>query len=108
MFPDETSPMAARFAQLAQESGTRPAMTFRGDARKPGGTLAYDFGKFWRRVERVTAHLQSSWGVQTGDRVAWLGFNHDLQLVTLVACAPLAAVLGMLPLTTTEPEGTRP
>ncbi len=92
MFPDETSPMAARFAQLAQESGTRPAMTFRGDARKPGGTLAYDFGKFWRRVERVTAHLQSSWGVQTGDRVAWLGFNHELQLVTLVACARLGAI----------------
>jgi fatty-acyl-CoA synthase len=36
--------------------------------------------------------LQSSWGVQPGDRVAWLGFNHELQLVTLVACARLSAV----------------
>ena len=88
----ETSPLAARFAQLAQDCGTQPAMTFRGDERKPDQTLEYDFAKFWRRIERVTAHLQSNWGVQPGDRVAWLGFNHELQLVTLVACARLGAV----------------
>ena len=92
MLGDETSPLAARFAQLAQDCGTQPAMTFRGDERQSGSTLAYDFAKFWRRVERVTAHLQSTWGVQPGDRVAWLGFNHELQLVTLVACARLGAV----------------
>jgi len=92
MFPDETSPIAARFAQLAQTHGTQRAMTFRGDERTPGHTLAYDFGKFWRRVERVTGHLQSTWGVQAGDRVAWLGLNHELQLVTLVACARLGAI----------------
>ena len=88
----ESSLIAARFAQLAQAHGTQAAMTFRGDERKPGSTFAYDFGKFWRRVERVTAHLQSTWGVQVGDRVAWLGFNHELQLVTLVACARLGAI----------------
>ncbi|MFY7941025.1 MAG: AMP-binding protein, partial [Burkholderiaceae bacterium] len=32
------------------------------------------------------------WGVQAGQRVAWLGFNHELQLVTLVACARLGAI----------------
>jgi fatty-acyl-CoA synthase len=88
----EISPLAARFAQLAHERGTQPALTFRGDERQPDQTLEYDFAKFWRRVARVTAHLQSSWGVQPGDRVAWLGFNHELQLVTLVACARLGAV----------------
>ncbi|WP_291936241.1 AMP-binding protein [Limnohabitans sp.] len=92
----ETSPLAARFAQLAQDCGTQPAMTFRGDERKAtqtgDSTFTYDFAKFWRRVARVTAHLQSTWGVQPGDRVAWLGFNHELQLVTLVACARLGAV----------------
>ena len=92
----ETSPLAARFAQLAKDCGTHPAMTFRGDERKAtqtgDSTFAYDFAKFWRRVARVTAHLQSTWGVQPGDRVAWLGFNHELQLVTLVACARLGAV----------------
>ena len=92
MWGAESSLIAARFAQLAHEHGAQPAMTFRGDERKPGSTFAYDFGKFWRRVERVTAHLQSSWGVQPGDRVAWLGLNHELQLVTLVACARLGAV----------------
>jgi len=92
MVAEETSLIAARFAQLAQEHGAQPAMTFRGDERRPDQTFEYDFAKFWRRVERVTAHLQSSWGVQTGDRVAWLGFNHELQLVSLVACARLGAV----------------
>jgi fatty-acyl-CoA synthase len=92
MGAEETSPLAARFAQLAHERGTQPAMTFRGDERQPDQTFEYDFAKFWRRVARVTAHLQSSWGVQPGDRVAWLGFNHELQLVTLVACARLGAV----------------
>jgi fatty-acyl-CoA synthase len=96
MLGDETSPLAARFAQLAQDCGTQPAMTFRGDERKAtqtgDSTFTCDFAKFWRRVARVTAHLQSTWGVQPGDRVAWLGFNHELQLVTLVACARLGAV----------------
>ena len=92
MGAEETSLIAARFAQLAQDCGTQPAMTFRGDERKPDQTFEYDFAKFWRRVERVTAHLQSSWGVQPGERVAWLGMNHELQLVTLVACARLGAV----------------
>ena len=92
MTHQESSLIAARFAQLAHAHGAQPAMTFRGDERKPAQTFAYDFGKFWRRVERVTAHLQSTWGVQSGDRVAWLGFNHELQLVTLVACARLGAI----------------
>ncbi|WP_090140205.1 class I adenylate-forming enzyme family protein [Limnohabitans sp. DM1] len=96
MLGDETSPLAARFEQLAQDCGTQPAMTFRGDERKANqtgdSTFTYDFAKFWRRVARVTAHLQSTWGVQPGDRVAWLGFNHEMQLVTLVACARLGAV----------------
>ena len=92
MWGAESSLIAARFAQLAHEHSAQAAITFRGDERKSGNTFACDFGKFWRRVERVTAHLQSSWGVQTGDRVAWLGFNHELQLVTLVACARLGAI----------------
>ena len=87
MWDAESSLIAARFAQLAHERGAQPAMTFRGDERQLDSTFAYDFGKFWRRVERVTAHLQAHWGIQSGDRVAWLGFNHELQLVTLVACA---------------------
>jgi len=96
MWDAETSLIAARFAQLAHERGAQPAMTFRGDERSSAAhsndRFAYDFAKFWRRIERVTAHLQATWGVQAGDRIAWLGFNHELQLVTLVACARLGAV----------------
>jgi fatty-acyl-CoA synthase len=100
----ETSPIAERFAQLAHDCGAQPAMTFRGDERRPDQTFEYDFAKFWRRVERVTAHLQSTWGVQPGDRVAWLGFNHELQLVTLVACARLGAVFVPLNFRLAVPE----
>ena len=88
----ESSPIAARLAEWAQACPAHPAITFRGDTRKPNGTLAYDFAKLWRRVERVTAHLQAHWGVQPGKRVAWLGLNHELQLITLVACARLGAI----------------
>lgn len=92
MAAPESSPLAARFAKLAQTQGAQAAITFRADPPKADGTQAYDFAKFWRRVARVTAHLQATWQVQSGDRVAWLGLNHELQLVTLVACARLGAV----------------
>ncbi|MCE2780717.1 class I adenylate-forming enzyme family protein [Limnohabitans sp.] len=104
MLGSESSPLAERFAQLAQACGDRPAITFRGDGRHIASTFACDFGMFWRRVERVTAHLQSSWAVQGGDRVAWLGLNHDLQLVTLVACARLGAVFVPLNFRLAVPE----
>lgn len=100
----ESSLLAARFAQLALTHGEQPAMTFRGDERQPSSTFAYDFGKFWRRVERVSAHLQANWGIAPGDRVAWLGFNHELQLVTLVACARLGAVFVPLNFRLAVPE----
>lgn len=100
----ESSPLAARFAQLARTHGAQPAMTFRGDARQPNATLAYDFAKFWRRVERVTAHLQAGWGVKHGQRVAWLGLNHELQLVALVACARLGAIFMPLNFRLAVPE----
>ena len=92
MWDAEPSLIAARFAQLAHERGAQPAMRFRGDEHRAGQSFDYDFAKFWRRVERATAHLQAHWGVQPGSRVAWLGFNHELQLVTLVACARLGAI----------------
>lgn len=104
MWGDESSPLAARFAQLAQDCGTQPALTFRGNEGQARGDLVFDFAKFWRRVARVTAHLQATWGVQAGDRLAWLGFNHELQLVTLVACARLGAVFMPLNFRLAVPE----
>jgi fatty-acyl-CoA synthase len=92
MGAEEISPIAARFAQLAQTHGAQTAIAFRGDEQRPDHLFTHDFSKFWRRVERVTAHLQASWQIQPGDRVAWLGLNHELQLVALVACARLGAI----------------
>ena len=100
----ESSPLAARFAQLARAHGAQPALTFRGDERQPKATWVCDFAKFWRRVERVTAHLQATWGVRPGQRVAWLGLNHELQLVTLVACARLGAIFMQLNFRLAVPE----
>jgi fatty-acyl-CoA synthase len=104
MWDAEPSLLAARFAQLAHERGAQPAITQRGDEHRACGTFACDFAQFWRRVERVTAHLQAHWHIQPGERVAWLGFNHELQLVTLVACARLGAIFMPLNFRLAVPE----
>ena len=85
----ESSPLAARMAALAR---TQPGVVAMRNGQPGAASTAYDFAKFWRRVERVTGHLQATWAVRPGDRVAWLGLNHELQLVTLIACARLDAI----------------
>ncbi|MDW3684453.1 AMP-binding protein, partial [Cupriavidus sp. CV2] len=67
-----------------------------------GYTIGY--GKLWRRVERVCAHLAGTWGVQPGDRVATLCLNHDLQLAMLFACARLGAIFVPLNFRLAVPE----
>ena len=84
----ESSKLAQRFWELAQIQPKKLAIRF----GMPGQTEDFDFAKFWRRVERVTGHLQVTHGLKTGQRVAWLGLNHELQLVTLVACARLGLI----------------
>lgn len=87
----ESSPLAARFAQLAATHADRPALVFRGQTTAECGPVQC-YADFWRRVEQITICLQSAWDIQPGDRVAWLGLNHELQLITLVACARLGAI----------------
>ena len=84
----ESSKLAQRFWELAQIQPKKLAIRF----GMPGQTEDFDFAKFWRRIERVTGHLQVTHGLKTGQRVAWLGLNHELQLVTLVACARLGLI----------------
>ena len=86
---DAFSPIAARFAALAK---THAGVTALRNGVPGEAGVAYDFATFWRRIERVTGHLQAKWALQTGDRLAWLGLNHELQLVTLVACARLGVI----------------
>ena len=84
----ESSKLAQRFWELAQIQPKKLAIRF----GMPGQTEDFDFAKFWRRVERVTGHLQVTYDLKSGQRVAWLGLNHELQLVTLVACARLGLI----------------
>ena len=84
----ESSKLSQRFWELAQIQPKKLAIRF----GMPGQTEDFDFAKFWRRVERVTGHLQVTHGLKSGQRVAWLGLNHELQLVTLVACARLGLI----------------
>lgn len=90
--PQESSGIAARFAQLGQQQGAQQALIFRGEASPSEPAWECDYAQLWQRIEQVTAHLQARWHIQPGQRVAWLGLNHELQLVTLVACARLGAV----------------
>ena len=69
----ESSTLAQRFLALAQSQPSHLAIRF----GMPGQTEDIDFAKFWRRVERVTGHLQASFGLQAGQRVAWLGLNQS-------------------------------
>ncbi|MBM3362581.1 MAG: long-chain fatty acid--CoA ligase [Betaproteobacteria bacterium] len=87
----ESSPLAARLAELALTQPDRPALISRGDALA-ADRPARRYADLWRQIERITAELQSVWDLRAGDRVAWLGFNHELQLITLIACARLGAV----------------
>ena len=84
----ESSKLAQRFWELSQNQPEKLAIRF----GVPGQTEDFDFAKFWRRVERLTGHLQLTYGLAEGQRVAWLGLNHELQCVMLVACARLGLI----------------
>lgn len=75
---------------------TLPAVLRRHDA----GAQALQFGgRWWTRAglaaaaERCAAVAWHAWGVRPGDRVAWLGSNHVLQLALLVGLARIGAIL---------------
>jgi fatty-acyl-CoA synthase len=51
------------------------------------------YGELARRCDAAAALLARDWGVQPGDRVAWLGLNDPAQIVLLFALARLGAVL---------------
>jgi fatty-acyl-CoA synthase len=73
----------------------QPAITFEGE------TLTYaDFGT---RVRRLAAALRKA-GVNCGDRVAFLGFNHPVFLEAMFAAAALGAIFVPLNFRLTGPE----
>jgi fatty-acyl-CoA synthase len=50
---------------------------------------AWTYAQFWQRIEQATRAL----GVERGERIAWLGYNHPDMLALLFAAARLGAVL---------------
>jgi fatty-acyl-CoA synthase len=83
--PHAVSPhsLAAAIARHAQETPDRVAIAMAGDR--------CTYAELWSRVDRVTALLQHE-GIGAGDRVAYLGLNHTLQIVLLAALMRLGAV----------------
>jgi fatty-acyl-CoA synthase len=55
------------------------------------------------QVQQLAQHLRAS-GVQAGDRVAYLGFNHPLQIALLFAAAQVRAILAPLNFRLAPPE----
>lgn len=76
--------MAEWFRRRAMRAPEKPALSFQGE------TLTY--GEFQTRIERAAALLTAG-GVQRGDRVAVLAFNHPQTLVLLFAASRIGAIL---------------
>ncbi|MBW8315428.1 MAG: AMP-binding protein [Hydrogenophaga sp.] len=77
--------------RLARERPGALALSAREPAAPAGPDT--DFTELARWAAAVAGHLQTQHGVQAGDRVAWLGLNHPLQIVLLFALARLGALL---------------
>ncbi len=76
--------MAECLRRRAFRGPEQPAVSFEGQT--------WTYGELQRRAEQLSAELVAG-GVQKGDRVGYLGFNHPQQLVALFAAARLGAML---------------
>ena len=55
------------------------------------GAVTWSYGALQQRIEALSAVLAAG-GVTQGDRVAYLGLNHPVQLIALFAAARLGAI----------------
>lgn len=81
------SPLAQALLHRVNDDARRQAVSL----HAPGGSLRLDHGQLWDWVEQLTRQFQQR-GLCAGDRLAWLGLNHPLQLAALMACARLGAI----------------
>lgn len=81
------SPLAQALLHRVSDDARRQAVSL----HAPGGSLRLDHGQLWDWVEQLTRQFQQR-GLCVGDRLAWLGLNHPLQLAALMACARLGAI----------------
>ncbi len=96
--PPPTLPASSLAALLRQQAQARPLATAL-RWREPGqagpdprwGQLS--FAELARRADALAQGLARTHGVREGDRVAWLGLNHPVQIALLFALARLGALL---------------
>ncbi len=97
------SPEAPRFRGLghllstqAQALGEQAALHF--------GGRVWGYARLARRTERAAARLAAQWGVQSGQRVLYLGWNHPDHLTLLFALARCGAIFAPLNTRLAAPE----
>jgi fatty-acyl-CoA synthase len=54
--------------------------------------LSFDYRRLIARSQRAAARLHHDWGIQRGDRVAYLGANSSTLFKLLFACAEIGAI----------------
>ena len=74
-----------RLRQLAADVPERSALLC--------GGADISYAQLWQRIERATERLAREWKVAPGERIAYLGLNHDAQLVLLAALMRIGALL---------------
>jgi fatty-acyl-CoA synthase len=87
--------LAQWFTERARRGGHRPALSYAGKTQSYGELLA--------EIDRLAGRLEAD-GVMPGMRVAYLGFNHPMFLVTLFAAAKLGAIFVPLNFRLAGPE----
>ncbi len=75
--------LAEWFRRRAERIPGKPVLTFEG--------TTWTWGEMQERIERLATVLANG-GVQPGDRVSYLGFNHPMFLVGLFATARIGAI----------------
>ncbi|NNC81630.1 MAG: long-chain fatty acid--CoA ligase [Acidimicrobiales bacterium] len=87
--------LAAWLDRRVSQTPNKPALTFEGET--------WTYANFADRTKKVAALLRAG-GVQHGDRVAYLAFNHPTFLESMFACARLGAIFVPLNFRLTGPE----
>ncbi len=87
--------LAGWFERRVRQTPDRPVLTFEG--------ATWSYAEFHDRCARVADVLRSG-GVQQGDRVAYVAFNHHTFLECMFACARIGAIFVPLNFRLTGPE----
>jgi fatty-acyl-CoA synthase len=82
----------------SEQRGSSPALRFEGQETS--------YAQLAKQSRAMAAALQAQ-GIQHGDRIAWLGLNHPLQIALLFACCGIGAIAMPLNYRLAAPELAR-